>query len=358
MSLSGTYLGIVEDNADPLSIGRIKARVPHIYGPSKSDLGAIATKDIPWALPAGMPAGTSPASGGMSWLPEPGDQVYIRFLDSEPEKPIWEWGNQTSAGAQALNLHLYGANGGGPVRGAITRYGHTIEFNEDAVLTSTKNGNAWMLDDYSDSGILTVNGCLVYNVGDQWAVTADGLDFAAVERMRFSADTAIAFTSADMALCINTDYILQAGNSVSVFAGDEECSTMALKDGMVVFTDMAGSVMSLGGDGSGILSASDGSYVSVNTSAVTLFAAPLEPGLPGPSIMLDSIQNAITFSSNAVNFDGGITAGVPGMGYFAMLGSAIMIQMGSSTFTVTSETTTVESGGHTLTISSSGFNFV
>src|SRR3546814_4627799 len=40
-------------------------------------------------------------------LPEPGDHVWVRFLDGQPEKPIWEWGMQTITDAKNLNLHHY-----------------------------------------------------------------------------------------------------------------------------------------------------------------------------------------------------------------------------------------------------------
>jgi hypothetical protein len=109
--LFGTYGGIVENVKDPEKLGRVKVRVPHIYGASGSSTGYIGTNNIPWALPAGMPAGGSPASGGFSHLPDVGDHVWVRFLDGEPEKPIWEWGMQTINDAKGLKLHQYNETG-------------------------------------------------------------------------------------------------------------------------------------------------------------------------------------------------------------------------------------------------------
>ena len=88
MEYFATYAGYVEDNKDPDNIGRLKVRVPTVYGPADSQKNTISTADLPWALPAGLPAGGSPDSGAIQWLPEPGDHVYVRFLDGEPEKPI------------------------------------------------------------------------------------------------------------------------------------------------------------------------------------------------------------------------------------------------------------------------------
>lgn len=148
--LLGTYGGIVENVSDPEKLGRVKVRVPHIYGASGANTGYVGTNDIPWAYPAGMPAGGSPVSGGFSHLPAPGDHVWVRFLDGEPEKPIWEWGMQTLTDAKGLKLHQYNETGkvvGSPKRAAWTRYSHTFELNPDGVIATTSQGYRITLTD-------------------------------------------------------------------------------------------------------------------------------------------------------------------------------------------------------------------
>jgi len=338
-------------------MGRLKVRVPHIYGPSKSDFGSVSTKDIPWALPVGMPAGNSPASGGISWLPEPGDQVYVRFLNLEPEKPIWEWGNQTIAGTENLKLHQHDEKTGLPKRAALTRYGHTIEFNSESILEISAKGNAWMLDDKCNGGLLHINEDLTYNIGEQWVVLANDFDFEAIKRMRFSADVAITYTTKDMALIIDEDYILQAGKGFSIFSGDEECSTLSLKNGKFAVTDSGGGAIALG-DGAGAISASTGSYVSVDGQKVVLYAAPLTTGLPGASITVDNTGlSSVTFMCNSINFDtAGFTVG-------SALGSQLTVQTTPAGVTIKSGPTPVpiiiQAGAHTLTIDpATGFTFV
>jgi hypothetical protein len=79
----GKYRGIVSDNRDPNSLGRIRARVPEI-------LGDVQTG---WALPA------LPYSGdgvGLYTVPEVDAGVWIEFEAGDVSRPIWTgcwWGD-------------------------------------------------------------------------------------------------------------------------------------------------------------------------------------------------------------------------------------------------------------------------
>lgn len=155
MELVFTYGGIVENNRDPLKLGRLKVRVPHVYGINGSTTGCISTSALPWAMPAGMPAGGSGNSGGFSHIPEVGDKVWVRFLDGEPEKPIWEWGMQSGDDADTLKLHSYADTPlgvGGPNRTVWTRYGHAIEMNAGSMILTTSQGYRLVLTDASAAG--------------------------------------------------------------------------------------------------------------------------------------------------------------------------------------------------------------
>lgn len=148
----GTYGGVVEATGDPEGLGRLKVRAPVVYGPSSSSL--IATADLPWALPAGLPAGGSPESGAIQWLPGVGDQVFVRFLDGCPEKPVWEWGNQSQPQARAFPYWSrqpggYAEDGSAPPSSYLTRYGHWLEFTRAHLQHGTKGGLLLTLDDPS-----------------------------------------------------------------------------------------------------------------------------------------------------------------------------------------------------------------
>lgn len=156
MNLLGLYGGLVEDNRDPEKLGRLKVRVPHIFGVTGSVFGAVTTNDLPWALPKGLPSGLTQQSGGADWLPEIGDPVWVMFLDGEPEKPVWEWGMQTQAAAGKFALYNYDTASDGSVsglkRGAWVRYGHTVEWNEDGLILTTSKGYRLLITDASDAG--------------------------------------------------------------------------------------------------------------------------------------------------------------------------------------------------------------
>lgn len=78
----GKFRGLVTDNQDPLSLGRIKARVPEV----------LIDVETGWALPA------APYSGngvGVYTVPAPDAGVWIEFEAGDVSRPIWTgcwWG--------------------------------------------------------------------------------------------------------------------------------------------------------------------------------------------------------------------------------------------------------------------------
>jgi hypothetical protein len=79
----GKYRGLVTDNQDPRSLGRLKARVPEV-------LGDVETG---WALPAAPYAGDGV---GVYAVPAPDAGVWIEFESGDVSRPIWSgcwWGD-------------------------------------------------------------------------------------------------------------------------------------------------------------------------------------------------------------------------------------------------------------------------
>jgi hypothetical protein len=72
----GKYRGVVKDNADPLNMGRLRARVPEV-------LGDVETG---WALPAAPYSGDG---SGTFTVPAPDAGVWIEFEAGDVSRPIW-----------------------------------------------------------------------------------------------------------------------------------------------------------------------------------------------------------------------------------------------------------------------------
>jgi hypothetical protein len=78
----GKYRGKVEDNVDPLMLGRVKVSVPAVLGDGR----------LSWALPCAPFAGSGV---GLFLLPPVGANIWVEFEAGDPDYPIWSgcfWG--------------------------------------------------------------------------------------------------------------------------------------------------------------------------------------------------------------------------------------------------------------------------
>jgi uncharacterized protein involved in type VI secretion and phage assembly len=82
----GKYRGLVAEVGEGDDLGRIRARVPEVYGEGETELS-------PWALPCVPFAGPD---HGFVLLPEEDDGVWIEFEAGDISRPIWTgcwWGD-------------------------------------------------------------------------------------------------------------------------------------------------------------------------------------------------------------------------------------------------------------------------
>lgn len=78
----GKYRGRVENNIDPMQLGRIQVSVPAVFGDGR----------LPWAMPCSPFAGNGV---GFFALPPMGANVWVEFEAGDPDYPIWSgcfWG--------------------------------------------------------------------------------------------------------------------------------------------------------------------------------------------------------------------------------------------------------------------------
>lgn len=80
---SGIYRARVEDNKDPLGIGRVKIRIPKFHGLEK---GGYSVEALPWATMISQSAGSG---YGSFIVPEIGEYVMVQFEDEDLHKPVY-----------------------------------------------------------------------------------------------------------------------------------------------------------------------------------------------------------------------------------------------------------------------------
>lgn len=76
MQFFGKYRAIVTKNNDPEKMGRIKVRCPKVLGEYES---AWCTPCVPSAF----------NDGGLFYVPNNGEVVWVEFEEGNPSKPIW-----------------------------------------------------------------------------------------------------------------------------------------------------------------------------------------------------------------------------------------------------------------------------
>ena len=163
-SFYGKYAGVVTDRDDPKKIGRLRARVPEVFG-EQAECG--------WALPC-APWGGGKNRGFFS-LPDVGDTVWIEFEAGDPMRPIWAgtfWGAPASGGGQDDLASEAGAE---------TPQGPDGPPNPGHHVMRTKAGHLISLDD--EGGVIVIaeaSGAEVRITGDgEVIVTADKIKLGA-----------------------------------------------------------------------------------------------------------------------------------------------------------------------------------
>lgn len=324
MALNGTYCGIVEDNRDPEGLGRLKIRVPAVYGAVGSSFGAIPTESIPWALPMGLPAGGSNASGGFSMLPEKGDQVAVQFLDAEPEKPVWQWLMQTRDQAKALKLHEY--TGGSPDRAILTRYGHSLELKSGVVTLTTGEGQQVLLQTSQSAAggkaaLQTPKGQRVELNDLAQGVVIQGLDAAVLSaaKVMLNAPTSTLVKTSRFTLMVGSTMVSIQQNSILVTT--ESGASIVIDDlGNIAVNSAGGASVSVENDkiqiaepqGTGLVI--ENGKISINGTSIVLNTASFQLGMNQPSwpvLLLDPQMRQWLLTHTHTNGNNGSPTGPP-----------------------------------------------
>jgi|GEM_PF-1954253 len=155
------YRGEVTDNVDPEHRGRVKLRLPTIFG--QDELPTFAEpRDF-----RGAGAGK-----GEFWPPEVGDWVYVEFEQGDPRYPIYSGGWHAQ---EEVDTSDFEHDADAPKsRGWKTKYGHVMKFVDQAgkerVYVSTPKGHFLILDDSEGSESIF----LIHKSGAQMQIDQTG----------------------------------------------------------------------------------------------------------------------------------------------------------------------------------------
>ena len=91
MDLNGIYRAVVENNNDPLKVGRVQVRIFgfHTENKTRGATDGIPTEHLPWAEPC-LPVAEGAISGYGIWcVPLQGSHVMVFFENGQLNKPIY-----------------------------------------------------------------------------------------------------------------------------------------------------------------------------------------------------------------------------------------------------------------------------
>jgi hypothetical protein len=160
---NGLFIGSVENVDDDLKMGRIKVRVPSVFG----DASKIQTDDLPWAN--GMfTVGGSDDEGGNIAIPRVGSFVYVQFIEGDSALPIYFNGSVTMFKENGYPMFPGELYGGYKTRLVTKRAGNTIVLDDDEGSITIKRGGTFIT--LSDSGI-----SLVHKSGSYITINGKGI---------------------------------------------------------------------------------------------------------------------------------------------------------------------------------------
>lgn len=139
------YVGVCVDNNDPLQLGRIRVKVPELYGEIPND-------HLPWCNPSSPFAGSTgddiDGPYGFFFIPMPGAKVRILLWRNHPWFPIWigtHWTEGNSPEESKLTP---------PTNYVLkTPKQHLMDFNDTAAYMRLKDfrGNFFIIDTSEDT---------------------------------------------------------------------------------------------------------------------------------------------------------------------------------------------------------------
>lgn len=156
------YRGEVTDNTDPAHRGRVKVKLPNVFGDD----------ELPYfAEPRDFRGAGS--KKGEFFVPDIGDWVYVEFEQGDPRFPVYSggWHAQEEVDEDSFE---HDEDDAPTARGWQTKYGHVIKMvdaaGKERVYMATPKGHYFILDDTEGAEAIF----LIHKTGAQMQIDASG----------------------------------------------------------------------------------------------------------------------------------------------------------------------------------------
>lgn len=145
----GMWPGVVVSTEDPQKLGRVRVRVPQVFGDPDNETDFVPDLDLPWAIPI-LPVHDYHAAF------EPGDGVWVSFWGGNPTFPMWHGQFLGTGDAPAEFVSSYTPTP--KTRIMRTTNGHIIEMRwvegqEKISLRAASGSTIEMLDSPAEGGV-------------------------------------------------------------------------------------------------------------------------------------------------------------------------------------------------------------
>ena len=193
-AVNGLQIGIVIENQDPIGENRIRVRLP-LLDPSGDGI---------WARLASLDAGNN---RGFFFLPEPGDEVILGFLDDDPRQPVI-LGNLHSS----VNLPPYSTSSGNPEKGYQSREGIKIFINDSEKLLKLEmpSGRKLLMDDNGQKIVLEDDS------GNKIEMKPDKVSIESARELEIRAGTGISINGQSLELSGSSNTKIEANGSLEL----------------------------------------------------------------------------------------------------------------------------------------------
>jgi hypothetical protein len=216
----------------------------------------------------GLPYGSNNQSGGVTWLPNAGDQIIVMFLDGEPEKPVWSWGPRTITAAK--NCTYIDEN---------SKTEPLVAYNDKGVLQQKK-----ILSAYNQSIILSPNALHIRNATGDFLELSSKDDYALL-----STSTGYSVSCANSSTALNGSVTLRTPLG-SYFSLDDSVKSAVLNVDTLAMTvtDVVVSAVDVDISASGSVTLVSMESASVTSPSVSIVAT-TKFDVTSPAISLSGI---------------------------------------------------------------------